>query len=134
MPDLTEKLGVYISEIPVPESPEPTAESILFGESDLDSLVNNVLANVGDGEPATTDVKVESVEVPSSATQTTNPPAPVNGFAANDYESLSALVAESTDNYVRTTLNSLTPTPYQPTVPPSTSKLVLVGTDQRLTC
>ena len=120
MLDLAEKLGVYIAEVPAPESPEPTAESILFGESDLDSLVNNVLANVGDRE-STTDVKVESVEAPGTTT-TTNPPAPVNGFAANDYESLSALVAESTDNYVRTTLNSLTPTPYQPTVPPSTSK------------
>ncbi|KAM3559805.1 hypothetical protein ARSEF4850_003961 [Beauveria asiatica] len=39
-----------------------------------------------------------------------------------DYKELEALVAESTSNYVKTTLNGLSPVPYQPTVPTSTTE------------
>ncbi|GJN74168.1 TTAGGG repeat binding factor [Purpureocillium lilacinum] len=41
---------------------------------------------------------------------------------ATDYKELEALVAESTSNYVRTTLHGLSPVPYQPTVPQSTTE------------
>jgi hypothetical protein len=43
-----------------------------------------------------------------------------------DYKELEALVAESTSNYVKTTLHGLSPVPYQPTVPTSTGKQALV--------
>ncbi|KAG6079120.1 hypothetical protein E4U16_001246 [Claviceps sp. LM84 group G4] len=39
-----------------------------------------------------------------------------------DYKELEALVAESTSNYVKTTLHGLSPVPYQPTVPTSTAE------------
>lgn len=44
---------------------------------------------------------------------------------ATDYKELEALVAESTSNYVRTTLHGLSPVPYQPTVPQSTSEFAM---------
>lgn len=47
-----------------------------------------------------------------------------NGSLMTDYKELEALVAESTSNYVRTTLQGLSPAPYQPVVPVSTGKFI----------
>lgn len=47
-----------------------------------------------------------------------------NGSLMTDYKELEALVAESTSNYVKTTLQGLSPAPYQPVVPVSTGKFI----------
>lgn len=52
------------------------------------------------------------------------PASQTNGSLMTDYKELEALVAESTSNYVRTTLQGLSPTPYQPVVPVSTGEFV----------
>jgi hypothetical protein len=59
---------------------------------------------------------------PSSTPQTNGKPELIT-----DYKELEALVAESTSNYVKTTLHGLSPVPYQPTVPTSTSKFLGQG-------
>ncbi|GKU01783.1 hypothetical protein FLAG1_03890 [Fusarium langsethiae] len=57
---------------------------------------------------------------PSSTPQTNGKPDLIT-----DYKELEALVAESTSNYVKTTLHGLSPVPYQPTVPTSTTQSYL---------
>lgn len=61
-------------------------------------------------------------EKPAAAAVTTTAPAAPKIDLMTDYKELEALVAESTSNYVKTTLNGLSPVPYQPTVPTSTGK------------
>lgn len=70
-------------------------------------------------EPTPTAEPTKSPEKePSSTPQTNGKPDMIT-----DYKELEALVAESTSNYVKTTLHGLSPVPYQPTVPTSTSEL-----------
>lgn len=59
-------------------------------------------------------------EKPAATTTAGTTPATTN--LMTDYKELEALVAESTSNYVKTTLNGLSPVPYQPTVPTSTTE------------
>jgi hypothetical protein len=67
-------------------------------------------------EPTPVAEPTKSPEKETSSTPQTN------GHTITDYKELEALVAESTSNYVKTTLHGLSPVPYQPTVPTSTSK------------
>ncbi|PHH71974.1 hypothetical protein CDD80_4851 [Ophiocordyceps camponoti-rufipedis] len=82
-----------------------------FLEKETNSLVQNALAGLAEeGETA--------VKTDGETTRT-------NGKAdliMTDYKELEALVAESTSHYVKTTLNGLSPVPYQPTVPQSTAE------------
>lgn len=74
-------------------------------------------------EPAPTAEPTKTPEKePSSTPQTNGKPDLIT-----DYKELEALVAESTSNYVKTTLHGLSPAPYQPTVPQSTSKFLSQG-------
>lgn len=94
-----------------------------FFEKTASGLVESALAELDDeqlqppviqnGEHATAE-PVNGTAKPDEATK-------ANGYIT-DYKELEALVAESTNNYVKTTLQGLSPTPYQPTVPTSTSK------------
>ncbi|CAM1509963.1 Fc.00g002980.m01.CDS01 [Cosmosporella sp. VM-42] len=98
-----------------------------FFEKTTSGLVQNALAGLTE-EEATSTPAVEPVEQP--AEEAKSPPkaedsAPqTNGKVdlMTDYKELEALVAESTSNYVKTTLHGLSPVPYQPTVPTSTSE------------
>ena len=98
-----------------------------FFEKTASGLVESALAGldadqlqpppVQNGEHTTTET-VNGTSAPEEVTKT-------NGFIT-DYKELEALVAESTNNYVKTTLQGLSPTPYQPTVPTSTSKCLFM--------
>lgn len=99
-----------------------------FFEKTTSGLVQNALAGLEDDHvPAPV---IEEIELPvEEPKETPKPeaecPAPqTNGKVdlMTDYKELEALVAESTSNYVKTTLHGLSPVPYQPTVPTSTSK------------
>lgn len=136
MPSLGEKFG--IENIPVEELPAESnilPDEALSGEIDLDDLssffektttglVQNALAGLTEeDQTAEQDVSQEqgSAEPPSSSPKADKAPA-TNGNFMTDYKELEALVAESTSNYVKTTLHGLSPVPYQPTVPQSTSE------------
>lgn len=139
---LGDRLGVPIP--PLEDLAEPEVESLVDGTGDdmidLDDLssffekttsglVQNALAGLTDEDPAPA-VTIEGEEAAAEASNATpNPdeaapqPQP-NGKIdfMTDYKELEALVAESTADYVKTTLNGLSPVPYQPTVPASTGK------------
>ncbi|KAM0224651.1 hypothetical protein ACHAPA_004296 [Fusarium lateritium] len=70
-------------------------------------------------EPTPVAEPTKSPEKETSSTPQTN------GHTITDYKELEALVAESTSNYVKTTLHGLSPVPYQPTVPTSTTQSYL---------
>jgi protein TBF1 len=99
-----------------------------FFEKTTSGLVQNALAGLEDDH--TPVPVIEEIEAPvEEPKETPKPeaegPAPqTNGKVdlMTDYKELEALVAESTSNYVKTTLHGLSPVPYQPTVPTSTSK------------
>jgi hypothetical protein len=135
--DVADKLGVSIE---LSDS-EPHAESVLDtnGDADLDlddlssffektasGLVQNALAGLTDDAGTATPTEAEEVaEQPAGAESKTEIAlAQTNGKVdlMTDYKELEALVAESTSNYVKTTLNGLSPVPYQATVPTSTGK------------
>ncbi|KAM5342970.1 hypothetical protein ACJ41O_013936 [Fusarium nematophilum] len=71
--------------------------------------------------PTTTAEPTKSPEKAEASTPQTNGKADI----ITDYKELEALVAESTSNYVKTTLHGLSPVPYQPTVPTSTTQAYL---------
>lgn len=148
--DLGDKLGVPIKlEEREPESDptlEATGDTGNTGETDLDmddlssffektasGLVQNALAGLTD-EPAAEEVSTAEAaalageETSTQVADTENKPEgttiQTNGKIdlMTDYKELEALVAESTSNYVKTTLHGLSPVPFQPTVPTSTSK------------
>lgn len=90
-----------------------TDESVVAGEASISALD----ASAG-GE---TSAEAANAGSKSEGATTT---AQTNGGKIDlmtDYKELEALVAESTSNYVKTTLHGLSPVPYQPTVPTSTS-------------
>ncbi|KAG6011307.1 hypothetical protein E4U43_008405, partial [Claviceps pusilla] len=108
-----------------------------FFEKTASGLVQNALAgltdeSVGAGEASMSalgasaggETSAEAADAGSKsegATTTTQ----TNGGKIDlmtDYKELEALVAESTSNYVKTTLHGLSPVPYQPTVPTSTTE------------
>ncbi|KDN65710.1 putative myb-like DNA-binding domain-containing protein [Colletotrichum sublineola] len=72
----------------------------------------------------TTETSAPPAEPTTTAPESTPSAAPApNGTATESHDSTSdilALVAQSTQEYVRTTLNNLSPAPYQPTVPTPT--------------
>lgn len=83
-----------------------------------------------DGLPAeqqppvpTTESSVPPPEPPAPAPETAPPAPTTNGTTTESQDATNdilALVAQSTQEYVRTTLNNLSPAPYQPTVPTPT--------------
>ncbi|KAH7153221.1 telomere repeat binding factor-domain-containing protein [Dactylonectria macrodidyma] len=99
-----------------------------FFEKTTSGLVQNALAGLTEEEPAPTPVikNVEPTppEVPKSPPKVEVAAPQTNGKVdlMTDYKELEALVAESTSNYVKTTLHGLSPVPYQPTVPSSTTE------------
>ncbi|KAG5979787.1 hypothetical protein E4U55_004765 [Claviceps digitariae] len=108
-----------------------------FFEKTASGLVQNALAGLTDepvvaGEASTTALAAPAGgETPAEAANTgsksesATTTAQTNGGKIDlmtDYKELEALVAESTSNYVKTTLHGLSPVPYQPTVPTSTTE------------
>lgn len=102
-----------------------------FFEKTASGLVQDALAGLGEVE-ATPSIVIDApennttngtngMEKPAATTATSAAPAAPKIDLMTDYKELEALVAESTSNYVKTTLNGLSPVPYQPTVPTSTS-------------
>ncbi|KAG5933078.1 hypothetical protein E4U53_001105 [Claviceps sorghi] len=105
-----------------------------FFEKTACGLVQDALAGLTDeavvGEASTAAPAAPAGEETSA--EATNTGSKSEGAATNtqtnggkidlltDYKELEALVAESTSNYVKTTLHGLSPVPYQPTVPTST--------------
>lgn len=137
--DLGSRLGVTI-ELSSSE-PQPEVIEDASGDADLDlddlssffektasGLVQNALAGLSEEPPEA--IPAAGGEGAAQASNTENKtetaPAHTNGKIdlMTDYKELEALVAESTSNYVKTTLHGLSPVPYQPTVPTSTSKFV----------
>ncbi|KAJ4134655.1 TTAGGG repeat binding factor [Fusarium equiseti] len=113
-----------------------------FFEKTTSGLVQDALAGLTEDAATTTNPNPEPNPEPTPAVTETIEPTPTaeptkspekeasstpqtNGKPdmITDYKELEALVAESTSNYVKTTLHGLSPVPYQPTVPTSTSKL-----------
>lgn len=110
-----------------------------FFEKTASGLVQNALAGLTEDTASASTPMDESGE-PSAETTDGEPsadklPALSNGKIdlITDYKELEALVAESTSNYVKTTLHGLSPIPYQPTVPQSTSERWF-PTSTRLEC
>ncbi|OLN92082.1 Telomeric DNA-binding factor trf1 [Colletotrichum chlorophyti] len=70
----------------------------------------------------TTESSVPPAEPTTTAPETTTSAPATNGTTTEvqDSNDILALVAQSTQEYVRTTLNNLSPAPYQPTVPTPT--------------
>ncbi|TWU74128.1 TTAGGG repeat binding factor [Metarhizium rileyi] len=135
--DLGNKLGVTIEISDVEPQSEPIEEATEDGDMDLDDLssffektasglVQNALAGLSD-EPTTaptTEGGETAAQTTSAESKAETAPAQTNGKIdlMTDYKELEALVAESTSNYVKTTLHGLSPVPYQPTVPTSTTE------------
>lgn len=124
----------------LPEGPEPDLDLddlSSFFEKTTSGLVQNALAGLEE-EPATT----PAIEVVDHSTEASKTPAkseatPTQTTAKvdlmTDYKELEALVAESTSNYVKTTLHGLSPVPYQPTVPTSTGEPSQISKATQLT-
>ncbi|KAH8122717.1 hypothetical protein FP744_10003985 [Trichoderma asperellum] len=150
MTEIGEKLGIsaLLSDV---ANQEAIPSSSGDGELDLDDLssffekttsglVQNALAGLTEETPTQEPLTTENTETPVEVTN--GEPAPEAPPAAtavvpattaaqpsvpkldliSDYKELEALVAESTSNYVKTTLNGLSAVPYQPTVPQSTAE------------
>ncbi|RSL40854.1 hypothetical protein CEP53_013119 [Fusarium sp. AF-6] len=106
-----------------------------FFEKTTSGLVQDALAGLTETNPEPTPTPAtETVEQPAAAEPTKSPEKTepsstpqTNGKVdfMTDYKELEALVAESTSNYVKTTLHGLSPVPYQPTVPTSTTQSYL---------
>ncbi|KAL7933435.1 telomere repeat binding factor domain-containing protein [Trichoderma chlorosporum] len=142
MTEIGEKLGVsaLLSDVANQESiPSSSADGELdlddlssFFEKTTSGLVQNALAGLTEETPVEEPAVVEITETPAEPVngepkaETTAPAvAQTNGAKLDlisDYKELEALVAESTSNYVKTTLHGLSAVPYQPTVPQSTAE------------
>lgn len=140
MTEIGEKLGIsaLLSDVANQESiPSGSGDGELdlddlssFFEKTTSGLVQNALAGLTEETPAQEVPAPESTEVPAEATNgepkaDTAVTTQTNGHKIDlisDYKELEALVAESTSNYVKTTLHGLSAVPYQPTVPQSTGK------------
>ncbi|KAM6477140.1 telomere repeat binding factor-domain-containing protein [Trichoderma sp. SZMC 28011] len=142
MTEIGEKLGVsaLLSDVANQESiPSGSHDGELdlddlssFFEKTTSGLVQNALAGLTEETPVEEPAVVEVTETPTetvngeSKTETAAPvAAQTNGAKLDlisDYKELEALVAESTSNYVKTTLHGLSAVPYQPTVPQSTAE------------
>ncbi|EHK15956.1 uncharacterized protein TRIVIDRAFT_65219 [Trichoderma virens Gv29-8] len=142
MTEIGEKLGVsaLLSDVANQESiPSHSGDGELdlddlssFFEKTTSGLVQNALAGLTEEtpteEPAVveiTEAPVETVNGEPKAEATAPVAAQTNGAKLDlisDYKELEALVAESTSNYVKTTLHGLSAVPYQPTVPQSTAE------------
>ncbi|KAF5004482.1 hypothetical protein FDECE_9025 [Fusarium decemcellulare] len=146
MSDLGSRLGH-----PMPSSEDTVADLLgdTTGDGDLDlddlssffekttsGLVQDALAGLTDDNPAPAPASAptpapETVEQPAepakSSDKADSSTPQTNGKVdlMTDYKELEALVAESTSNYVKTTLHGLSPVPYQPTVPTSTTQSYL---------
>lgn len=92
-----------------------------FFERTASGLVQDALAGLGDGDGVPTiNIDGPDNEGTNGTNGTEKPAGKID--LMTDYKELEALVAESTSNYVKTTLNGLSPVPYQPTVPTSTTE------------
>lgn len=124
---LSERLGFTRPKFEEPAvANEPTAEDLLdfasFFEKNTEEMIQNTLAGLEDlpsDVPTTTNGDMPNPPAVDGPNQQTEAPQANGSFT--DYKDFEALVAESTSNYVRTTLQGLSPTPYQPKVPTSTS-------------
>lgn len=141
--ELGNKFGVPIHLGDELSAAEPEVDDAGDGDIDLDDLssffektasglVQNALAGLTEesaGGP-TMEGGEPSTEHTNGETKTDDAPAQTNGKVdlMTDYKELEALVAESTSNYVKTTLHGLSPVPYQPTVPQSTSESICIQT------
>jgi hypothetical protein len=133
--ELGERLGLTMPPPPPADhTATHTAEVPEIDGMDLDDLssffektasghVESVLAGLNDEQmhPPSIPNGVHTATDTASGTAKQEETVKTNG-SITDYKELEALVAESTSNYVRTTLQVMAPTPYQPTVPTSTGK------------
>lgn len=139
--ELGTKLGMSM---PIPEpTPEPVAEDIEVNQMDLDELTaffQQTASGLATTSFAELTAAFNAESLPSAPVEEGHPSDPPAGEAAaadgvpgpseadktngqiTDYKELEALVAASTSRYVQTTLQGLSPTPYQPTVPASTGE------------
>ncbi|KAH6608078.1 hypothetical protein Trco_004391 [Trichoderma cornu-damae] len=143
--EIGEKLGVsaLLSDVANQESaPSGSGDGELdlddlssFFEKTTSGLVQNALAGLAEENPPSQETPAtENAETPAETADgepkaEKKAPAQTNGGNGgtkmdliSDYKELEALVAESTSNYVKTTLHGLSAVPYQPTVPQSTAE------------
>lgn len=128
--DFASRFGVIID---LPSDPsvdlEAFNDSTATGDMDLDDL-SSFFEKTASGlvQDALAGLTEEDAAQAAGSAQSGDKPSGTGGKAngkidlMTDYKELEALVAESTSNYVKTTLHGLSPVPYQPTVPTSTSK------------
>jgi hypothetical protein len=96
---------------------ESALASFLAQENEANEAASTPTVN-GDNELAQLQAVIDGSGTKTDGAGASQP----NGSLMTDYKELEALVAESTSNYVRTTLQGLSPAPYQPVVPVSTGK------------
>ncbi|KAG6038443.1 hypothetical protein E4U41_004204 [Claviceps citrina] len=144
--DLGDKLGVPIHMEDGEPEPEHVSNVEATGDADLDlddlssffektasGLVQDALAGLTDeagakeastAAPAAPGEGETSAEAANAEREAEGASTQTNGKIdlMTDYKELEALVAESTSNYVKTTLHGLSPVPYQATVPTSTAE------------
>ena len=136
--DLAGKLGVCLpaSELPsddipidMPVSDEMELDDLSsFFEKTASGLVQNALAGLTEDDQLVMDSSEAGNDIGgddfSNHMNGESMDSQVGGKSVSltDYKELEALVAESTSNYVKTTLHGMSPIPYQPTVPGSTGK------------
>ena len=129
--DLGHKFGVPMDIVNDTAGPEPFTADLTAADLDLDDLssffektasglVQNALAGLTEEENVQAENGEESGDKSTNGTGENKPAGKVDFMT--DYKELEALVAESTSNYVKTTLHGLSPVPYQPTVPTSTAE------------
>ncbi|ODA80955.1 hypothetical protein RJ55_03915 [Drechmeria coniospora] len=146
--ELATKFGILlqVEDDPTIEEPEPSSVEHVdhvagvdvdvdlddlssFFEKTTSGLVQDALAGLATSEEGSaaapaTDGAPHSAEQTNGETKMEGSSGQTNGKVdlMTDYKELEALVAESTSNYVKTTLHGLSPVPYQPTVPQSTTE------------
>ena len=130
MPSSTDNEIDILSGAPVDGGDLDLDDLSSFFEKTTSGLVQNALAGLTEEDhvpPPVIEEAEPSVEDPQMPPKAEASAPHTNGKVdITDYKELEALVAESTSNYVKTTLHGLSPVPYQPTVPTSTSKHALV--------
>ena len=129
--DLGDRFGVPMDIVNDTAGPEPFTADLTAADLDLDDLssffektasglVQNALAGLTEEENVQAENGEESGDKSTNGTGENKPAGKLDFIT--DYKELEALVAESTSNYVKTTLHGLSPVPYQPTVPTSTAE------------
>ncbi|PHH68195.1 hypothetical protein CDD82_745 [Ophiocordyceps australis] len=127
------EMAIDVAQVQEPalESGEKTGDNAdfddlsTFFEKTASGLVQNAMAGLGqdsEGAAITAEGSEPLADKPDADIKTDKSSVQSKMDLLTDYQELEALVAESTSNYVKTTLSGMSPVTYQPMVPPSTTE------------